>query len=436
MKNKYRLGLVNFASPSSLKNNKNKIINMKFQPPKGTRDFLPEEMFRRNIVSNKIRKIFENYGYGEICTPAFEDFDLLSKKSGPDIENEIYAFKDKSDRKLGLRFDPTVPICRIVSSDASLKQPIKFFYVTNMWRYDQPGKARWREFWQAGLELIGTKRPESDAEILSIVYESLKSVGIKKFYFKINSRSIVESLIKEAGIEEKNKLDVFRAIDKLAKIGERGVVDELAKSNIPKKSIDKLLDLIKSTKKLKELDELENIKMLAEKMGVDNIKIDFSIVRGIDYYTGFVFETFVEGKEDIGSVASGGRYDTLVKLYGGQDLPAVGFGIGIDRIMDVVELEEKYFPVDLYVATVDDSVKKDVLEIVQKIRRKGIGVDMDLMGRNLKKQLEYINAIKIPFCIVVGKNEIQSKKFKLKDMDRKSEKDLNVEGIIKELKEK
>ena len=134
MNSKYKRGLVDLISASHLKNNKMKIINMKFQPPKGTRDFLPKEMRKRREIFEKIRRIFENYGYGEVCTPAFEDFELLSKKSGENIENEIYVFKDKADRKLGLRFDPTVPICRIVSADSSLTKPIKFYYITNMWR--------------------------------------------------------------------------------------------------------------------------------------------------------------------------------------------------------------------------------------------------------------------------------------------------------------
>ncbi len=404
---------------------------MKFQPPKGTRDFLPEEMTRRRKVFEKIRKVFESYGYGEVCTPAFEDFELLSKKSGPDIEKEIYVFTDKSGRKLGLRFDPTVPICRIVASDTSLTKPMKFYYITNMWRYDQPGKGRWREFWQSGLELIGSGKPEADAEVLAVVYDSLKAIGIEKFYFRINSRKIVENLIKQSGIPEKKKFDVFRAMDKLEKIGEKEVRKELEKYKISSKSIDKLLELIKSEK---FDEELEEIKKLAEKMGVENIKIDFSIVRGIDYYTGFVFETFVEGKEDLGSVASGGRYDTLIGLYGGQELPATGFGIGIDRIMEIVEDDKKYYPAYVCIAIVDDSIREEAIEIAQTLRRNSIRSDTDLMGRNLTKQLEYADNSGIPYVLIVGKKEVEAKKFKLKDMKNKTERELTIEEIVNLLK--
>ncbi|MBI4009594.1 MAG: histidine--tRNA ligase [Candidatus Aenigmarchaeota archaeon] len=402
---------------------------MKFQPPKGTRDFLPEEMAKRRKVFEKIRKVFEGYGYGEVWTPAFEDFELLSKKSGPDIENEIYVFTDKAGRKLGLRFDPTVSICRIVASDTSLPKPIKFCYITNMWRYDQPGKGRWREFWQAGVELIGSNKPEADAEILSVVYDVLKSVGIKKFYFKINSRKIVESLIKQSGIPESKKFDVFRVIDKLGKIGEKGVRSELGKYKIASNSIDKFLELVKSGKP-DEVKDLKGIKSLAEKMGVENIKIDFSIVRGIDYYTGFVFETFVEGEEDFGSVASGGRYDTLVGLYGGQDLPATGFGIGVDRLMEVVVDAEKYCPVDVYVAIVDDSVKDKAFEIVQSLRRNSIRADINIMDRKLSNQLEYANSLEIPFVVIVGKKELGRNLVKVKDMIKGKESEVKLHELV------
>ncbi len=407
---------------------------MKFQPPKGTRDFLPEEMVKRRKVFEKIRKVFEGYGYGEACTPAFEDFDLLSKKSGPDIEKEIYVFTDKSGRKLGLRFDPTLPICRIVASDSSLTKPIKFYYIANMWRYDQPGKGRWREFWQAGVELIGSSKPEADAEILAIAYDSLKAIGIKKFYFRINSRKIVESLIKEAGIPENKKLDVFRAIDKLEKTGEKEVKKELEKYKISEKSIEKLLELIKSGKVEEEMEELKEIKSLAEKMGVENIKIDFSIVRGIDYYTGFVFETFVDGREDLGSIAGGGRYDTLIGLYGGQKLPATGLGIGIDRLMEIVEEEKKYYPAYVYIAVVDDNAKERAIEIAQTLRKNSIRADIDLMGRNLTKQLEYADSLGIPYVLIVGRKELETKKFKLKDMKNKTERELTIEEIVGLLK--
>jgi histidyl-tRNA synthetase len=410
---------------------------MKFQPPRGTRDFLPEEMSRRRIIFEKIRTVFERYGYGEISTPAFEDFELLAKKSGPEIENEIYAFTDKSGRKLGLRFDPTVPICRIVASDPSLPKPIKFYYITNMWRYDRPGAGRWREFWQAGIELIGSNKPEADAEILAVVYDSLKALGIKDFYFKINSREIIESLAKEAGIPANRKFDAFRVIDKLDKIGDAEVKKEMKDYKIPEKTAGKFLKLIKAGKtSKKELETLEKIKSAAKIMGVDNIKIDFSIVRGIDYYTGFVFETFVRGYEDLGSVASGGRYDSLIGLYGGGNLPATGFGIGVDRLMEILDAEKRMRakPITkVFVVNVNEKTKNEAMKICQELRKSGINSQADVMGKDMKKQLEYANSMQIPYVLFVGEKELKGKNFTLKNMINGKQESLQIKDVIKRL---
>ncbi|MFC2143071.1 histidine--tRNA ligase [Candidatus Aenigmatarchaeota archaeon] len=403
---------------------------MKFQVPRGTRDFLPEEMAKRRIVFDRIRSIFDRYGYGEVCTPAFEDFELLSKKSGPDIENELYVFKDKSGRKLGLRFDPTVPICRIVSNDPSMINPIKFSYITNMWRYDRPGAGRWREFWQAGVELIGSSKPEADVEIIQVVYDILTSLGIKDFYFKINSRVVIEDFIKESGISEKKKFDVFRAIDKLGKIGEKGVRKEMERYEIDKKKIDKFISLVREKGNTKELLDIIGLCKLT---GIENIEIDFSIVRGIDYYTGFVFETFVKGKESVGSVASGGRYDSLIGLYSGKETPATGFGLGIDRLLDAVKIKVDDNKKSVFIAYIKE--KQAAMELAGELRKLGINVETDVMDRNLKKQLNYANNKKISYVIVLGEKEISSKKGKLKDMATGKEYSIDLENLekIKEL---
>ncbi len=404
---------------------------MKLQTPRGTRDFLPEEMAKRRKLMEKIRGVFVSYGYGEIQTPAFEDFELLAKKSGAEIEKEIYTFEDKSGRKLGLRFDPTVPICRVVASNPNLRKPVKFYYITNMWRYDEPQKGRFREFWQAGVELVGANSLEADAEILAVVSDALKAAGIKNFYFKINSRKIVEKIIEETGITASKKEDVFRAIDKLSKSGESKVREEMRTAKIPEKSIEKFFGMIKSNEsKSSEFAEIQKIKETAETMGVSNITIDFSIVRGIDYYTGFVFETFVKGAENIGSIASGGRYDSLIGIYSGNDTPATGFGIGIDRVMEIVKSGEDFIPAKFFVANIDEKSKKEAVKITQALRRAGVPTLNDLMERNLSKQLEYCNSIKIPYVIVVGEREIKSKEVAIKDMKNKTEKRVKVSDIV------
>jgi histidyl-tRNA synthetase len=408
-----------------------------FQPPRGTRDLMPEEMARRRAVCDEIRSVFESFGYGEVCTPAFEDFALLAKKSGPEIEEEIYSFKDKSGRKLGLRFDPTVPICRIVASDPSRPKPVKLYYITNMWRYDRPGAGRWREFWQAGAELIGPASPEADAEILALVHESLKAIGIKDFRFSISSRDIIETFVKEAGIPDQKKFDVFRAIDKLGKTGEDAVRKEMKRYGVPVKAVSKLMEMIKTRKASgDDLKKLNAIRDCAKEMGINNTKIDFNIVRGIDYYTGFVFETFVKGYENLGSVASGGRYDSLIGIYSGRDIPATGFGIGIDRLFEIVDVKGKSEAsgTKAFVVSVNDYAKKKAVWIAKRLRKSGINAETDLMGRDLRRQLDYANRKKIPYAVIVGPAEIKKRKFTLKDMKTGRESKLGLDGIAKKLR--
>ncbi|MFH0956371.1 MAG: histidine--tRNA ligase [Candidatus Aenigmatarchaeota archaeon] len=412
-----------------------------FQPPRGTRDFLPQEMAGRRKAFEKIRKVFDAYGYGEVSTPAFEDFELLSKKSGPDIENEIYAFEDKAKRKLGLRFDPTVPICRIVASNPSLPKPIKFCYITNMWRYDRPGAGRWREFWQSGVELIGPSGPEADAEMLAIVSDSLKALGLKDFYFRISSRKVVDSFVQKVGIPAEKIPDVFRCIDKLEKIGEKAVLTEMSARGIDEDKAERLMKLVSSgSAKGPEADELSQIKKVARAMGAKDVRIDLSVVRGIDYYTGFVFETMVKGSENLGSVASGGRYDKLIGIYSGNDVPATGYGMGIDRLMEIMKAEkaggmvEAPPAVKAFVVCVNDAVKGHALTLTQALRAAGISSETELMGRGLRKQLEYAGKKAAPYVVIVGPREVKEKKFTLRDMKSGKESKLSLTVIIQKLK--
>ncbi len=406
-----------------------------YSPPRGTRDFLPEDMARRRDVFAKVMEVFRRYGYGEVWTPAFEDFALLSRKSGPEIEEEIYSFKDKSGRKLGLRFDPTVPICRIVASNPSLPKPARFCYITNMWRYDRPGAGRWREFWQAGVELIGPSGPAADAEMLAIVGDSMRALGVKDFYFRISSRKVVDGFVRESGIPEAKTADVFRAIDKLEKIGESGVMAEMKARGIKPSQADAFMELVRSGKaKGPEMEELRAIKRAAERMGAGKITMDLSIVRGIDYYTGFVFETMVKGSERMGSVASGGRYDRLIGLYSGNDVPATGYGMGIDRLLEVIGKPAASPPVTAFVVSVKDEVSGDAAALAQSLRAAGISIETELMGRNIRKQLEYASKKSIPYAVIVGPVEVKERKYTLRDMKTGKESKLSAKGIIRKLK--
>jgi len=406
---------------------------MKLQPPKGTRDFLPNDMEKRKWVFDRVRKVFELYGYEEIETPAFESLELLTCKGslGEEAVKDIYRFSDKSGRELGLRFDFTVPIARIVGT-TTLPKPIRWFCIGKLWRYDDITKGRWREFSQAGIELIGAPGAGADAELLQVIIDCLLSFGLKDFVVRINSRNILDSIASELGIKKTEA--VFRMLDKLEKKGEDVIKEELQKELSPDQ-ITGLFDFIRMKKKIytTELDEI--IKLLDEKYR-KFVKIDLSIARGLDYYTGFIFEVVIKGAEGLGAVAAGGRYDNLIKKYGGNDTPATGFGIGVDRLMEVLE-EKKLFKLPekktVYVIALCNEAKPTANMVCKELRDADIAAELALVERSLSNQLKYANSRDIPYAVIIGPKDMKEGKVTLRDMKTGEEKKIVIYEIVKEI---
>ncbi|MBI2543095.1 MAG: histidine--tRNA ligase [Candidatus Aenigmarchaeota archaeon] len=410
---------------------------MKFQPPKGTRDLLPEDANKLHKIIEICRTVFEKYGFEPLITPAFESFELLSAKGGlgEAVKDEIYYFKDKSDRELGLRFDLTMPLARVVSS-TSLPKPFKRYAIDKVWRYDNPAFLRFREFWQADIDVIGSNNMLSDVECVSAVCEILDSLGFKNYFIRVNSRKLLQNEF-ERIVKKDELIEVFRTIDKLDKIGLEGVEEELKKKNLEPKNILKIL----KTENLKDVPDNEGKKelieffSLAKKLGIDKkLKFDISLVRGLEYYTSVVFEVNLGAKVSCGG---GGRYDNLIKNIGGQDLPATGISLGLDRILEVMK-ENKMSKTEktntkVFVANVDNNVIDDAVKIVQQLRKNGINSQMDLMGRSFGKQLEYASNSQIPYVVIVGRDEAKKKTFKLKDMKTGKQRNLALKNIISQL---
>jgi histidyl-tRNA synthetase len=431
-----------------------------FQAPRGTRDFLPEEMIKREFVINKLKKIFESYGFSPIETPAFENFELLAAKGGGGeaIKDQIYYFRDKNDRELGLRFDLTVPLARIVvANNPQLSKPFKRYCIGRVWRYEEIRKDRFREFWQCDVDTVGSMSMEADTEIISIAVDSLQSLDFKKFSVKLNNRKILTGLIDLINVSQEKKFDIFRAIDKLDKFGRDTVKKELEQIGLTDEQIKKLLKLITlegnskdAIKKgeeslrnikigmegLKELNEIVNF---SKAYGFDDkIIIDFSLARGLDYYTGPIFEIIDTSGKNIGSLAGGGRYDNLIEILGGRSTPATGISLGIERIIEVMN-EEKMLKISktkvkVYIANVNEEVKKEVIKLASKLRENGIFCQTDLMNRNLKKQLEYADALEIPFVVIIGPEELKKNKVKLKDMVLNKEMEVKTEDLVRKIK--
>lgn len=419
---------------------------MNFQTIKGMRDFSPEEMIRRQYVLNIIQKVFEKWGYLPLETPALESLELLSKKGGggEEIKREIYCFKDQGGRDIGLRFDLTVPLARFITNNPNLPKPFKRYQIERVWRYDNPQAKRYREFLQTDIDIIGSNRPESDAEIIAVTCDAFKELGFKNFTIKLNNRKIIEDFILSLGI--KDIFEVFRSIDKLDKIGEKGVKEELKSKKFKEEKIDEILKFVKLkgsfddiSKKIenkldklgkKGLEELKEILEIVKEFGyTKNVEIDMSLIRGLDYYTGPVFEVSLE---DSLSYAGGGRYDNMIELFGGQPTPATGISLGFERIMEVMK-EKKMIEADpkikYFVAPVNDEVRKDALKICQELRKKGINCDTDLMGRKLSKQLEYASSLNIPYVLIVGKEELKKESVKLKDMKNGKEETVKIKEV-------
>ena len=432
---------------------------MKFQPPRGTRDFLPEEMARRNYIIEKIRKTFESFGFQPLDTPAFESWEVLSAKGGggDEIKDEIYYFRDKSDRELGLRFDLTVPLARVVANNPNLQLPFKRYQIGKVWRYDKPQAGRMREFLQMDPDIVGTDRMEADTECIAAAVEALKGLGFKKLTVRLNNRKMLNGMLEFVNIPAAISKDVLRVLDKIEKISENEVTGELKKIGVesqkisrlmklidirgtPSKTLPEISKLLKGVKPAEDgLKELAEIASLAKSYGIGQyIVVDMSLVRGLDYYTGPIFEITIQTRQNVGSVAGGGRYDSLIELFGGRRTLATGISFGIERIFEVMKSDNMFRAPEnntkVFVISVNDMVKKEAIKIAQELRRNGVNTETELMGRNLGKQLEYANRKQIPFALIVGPKEMKSGKFTLRDMKTGKEIRMGLDKIINKLK--
>jgi histidyl-tRNA synthetase len=402
-----------------------------FKTVRGMRDFLPEKALKKSFLEKACVEVFQRYGFVPVETPVVEEFGLLAKKGsgGEAIKEEIYYFKDKSERELGLRFDLTVPLARVVSSNPQLSKPFKRYQIGRVYRYDRPGEKRYREFTQADFDIVGSGSPMADFEVIAVAVEAMKAFGFKKgeFFVKVNSRPLLEKIVSKAGIQKETLKDCFRCLDKLDKLGEKGVKKELEEKGFNAG----VLESLKEKPSKQDLpEEFAALLDLLEKAGLSEfVELDLSLARGLEYYTGMVFEVCVKGCPSVGA---GGRYDRLVGLYGGQETACVGGSFGIDRLLDL--LEQKIRPsggTRVFVVPVGKEMQLPALELAQKIRGLGVNAAMDLNSRGISKNLDYANKLGIPFVAIFGENELKSKEFSLKEMDSGKERKVKMSGLKK-----
>lgn len=406
--------------------------------PKGMRDIAPIDMYIREEVISKIRRIFKIHGFRPIDTPVMEYLETLKAKAGAEVEKQIFVI---DGNEYGLRFDLTVPLARFAAF-ADVPKPFKRYVIDKVWRKEEPQRGRFREFYQADADIVGSKSMRAEAELLKMAFLICNEFGFEKPKILINSRKIIDGILSKFEIVEQ-KEDVCRALDKLDKVGEVEVM-RLLQEILGRKASDLNSIVMLKGSNLEKIavatnyskEGADELKQIIELCPFD-LEVDLCLVRGLGYYSGTVYE--IKLSENIGTVISGGRYDNLIGIYG-QDSAAVGISVGIERLITLIlenkKTNQKKTETKVFVASVNKDFYQYSQEVVSKLRENGIESETDINERSLKAQFEYINALEIPFAIVIGKKEVESTRLTLRDMKSGMEDRLLIESIIQLLKEK
>ncbi|MEM0154234.1 MAG: histidine--tRNA ligase [Methanothrix sp.] len=412
--------------------------------PRGVRDLMPNEAIARNEVMEKVERIYRSFGFLPIYTPYMESLDVLKAKEVIGEENKlIFELKDQNN---GLRYDHTVGLARYISMHNSMPLPFKRYAIGTVWRMDEPQRMRLREFAQADVDILGGDPIKANAEAIAAVCKAMDALGLD-YTIKLNSRQVVDIFMERIGLKEQAQ-KVMRVMDKADKIGDDGVAKELSSMGIKDDAIDQIGAFVRisgtNDERIESInamagrqdacDEISGTLELLQRYGIKGrYVIDPSIVRGIDYYTGIVMETFDNtGVGGSTSICSGGRYDNLVSKFSDIKLPGVGFSIGIDRVLDVIRFSEskKRTYSKVFIAYIKEQNYNYALDVTMKLRSAGIDVDLNQASRNISNQLSYASSLGIPYSIVVGPKEQESGKVKLRDMDTGEELEISIDEAI------
>lgn len=410
----------------------------------GFRDRLPHEALVKKTILQTVSDVFESYGFAPIETPHLEYAEILVKQGSDEIQKELYRFKDHGERDVALRFDQTVPLARFVTQHkTALGMPFKRYAIGNVFRGERAQAGRYREFTQCDFDFIGTDSVCADAEIVQVIADSLLALGINDFTIALNNRKVMNGYCAWLGLSGQTE-GILRIVDKLDKTGEDKVRTELIEQlGISAQQADSILAFTKLKQESgaseffsglfayrgldpqldKGLEELQHLTELLDALSIPDstYKIDFSIARGLGYYTGIVYETTLDSYPKIGSVCSGGRYDNLTATFSNEAMPGVGASIGIDRLIAALEelslLDQKSTPAQVMVLQLDAKYEKHVYKTAEKLRKAGIYTEIYPKCDKLKKQMNYANNKKHPFVIFMGEDEITNDSLTLKEME-------------------
>ena len=420
----------------------------------GFMELMPNEQILFEQIKQKIEKTYQKFGFLPLDTPILELSKVLLAKAGGETEKQIYRF-EKGDTDISMRFDLTVPLAKYVAKNyGNLSFPFRRYQIGKVYRGERTQKGRFREFYQCDIDIIGDGELSviNDAELPSVIYNIFKELAFDDFTIRINNRKILNGLFESLNQKE-NATEILRIIDKIEKIGKEAVIEELEKIEIPSDAINKIMDFIEiegtTDEKLQKLNEL-NIKNEEFEKGLDeltqvvkyvrifgipeaNFKVDLTIARGLDYYTGTVYETFLNQYRELGSVCSGGRYENLAEYYTDKQLPGVGISIGLTRLfyklneLQLIKAEKKSIAEVLVVPMVQDLTVP--IQIATDLRKKGISTEVYLNDKKIKAKMKYADKLEIPYVIVVGEDEINSGIVKIKNMKTGEEKETSIQNI-------
>ena len=424
----------------------------------GFMQLLPNEQILFNEMKEKIQKTYEKFGFLPLDTPVIESSDVLLAKAGGETEKQIYRF-NKGDSDLSLRFDLTVPLAKYVTENyANLNFPFRRYQIGKVYRGERAQRGRFREFYQCDIDIIGENELSllNDAELPSVIYTTFKELGFNDFTISINNRKILNGLFESLELKEKS-VEILRIIDKIDKIGKENVIKEIAEIGVDNSKIDTIMKFISITgdiestiNQVRELNidnelfntgvnELEEVAKNINLFGVpkENYKIDLTIARGLDYYTGTVYETFINQYRELGSVCSGGRYDNLAEYYTEKKLPGVGISIGLTRLFfqltdkKIIEAENKSISEVMIISMMDDFTKS--IEVSTTLRNAGINTQIYTNNAKIKNQFKYASRLNIPYVIVIGEDEVRENKVTIKDMTSGEQTTETIEDVIEKL---
>ena len=419
---------------------------------KGFRDYLPDVMIPRERLIDTARRVYRSYGFSPIDTPALEYLEILSGKGGEETDKQLYKFQDHGERWVGLRFDLTVPLARFAAQHINeLGTPFKRYHIATVWRGENTQRGRYREFMQCDFDTLGTKSIAADIETALVVHDLMRAIGFDAFTIHVNNRMVLNGLLERLELADRSA-PILRALDKLGKIGPEKVAAEMIETAAASpEQAEQVLQLARiegsNAEILRQLEplvagsergmegaaKLEQLLNGAAAGGLpgERIKLDLSIARGLDYYTGTIFETTLDALPGIGSVCSGGRYDNLAELYTNQALPGIGASLGLDRLLAAMEelklVEKVSTPAPVFLAFFDEARLHDYLRLAAAIRAAGIGVELFPDAKKLGQQLKYADRRGFRVAVIAGGDEFAAGRCQIKNLAAGSQEDVALD---------